>query len=302
MPLPRLLAVSCFAACVSVPPNEGEVSQDVVVPNGVSLNGVSLNGVSLNGVTLNGVSLNGVSLDGIGLAGVTTQALSGTSLPLAGTSVVGSTWTATLSNGATLPLRIDSATAGAASNADVWMYGVSYEVGSTWSPLCGVDPANVPILADTLPGVWNTQSGVSGGGAHIASTTQFTFACRAKTIAKCVELGYKPWTGYAAQLQACIRLLRADICGDGTPHTVDGQTLDIYDNVGIQADTEAWDPEAEWNTQGATCVTKKGETRFDYLGLAVPSCVSALEASSCGLRFHTGSLLIDELPETVEIK
>jgi ADYC domain/Pentapeptide repeats (8 copies) len=305
MDVPRLLfaATVCVGGCVTSVGDgaDGEISQDVVVPNGVSLNGVSLNGVSLNGVSLSGVSLNGVSLHGVSAGGTAiTIAASATVQPLTGTTSVGSKWTAALSNGASLPLRIDSAIAGTGTNSDVWMYGVSYQTGSTWTPLCGLDTTNAPILADTVPGVWNTQAGVVGGGAYSTSTTQFTFACRAKTIAKCVELGYKPWKGYSNLLQSCVRLLRADICGDGTPHTLDGQTLNLYDALGIQTDTEAWVPEAEWNTLGATCMAKKGEQRFQYLNLPVPQCASLKETSDCGTQFHLGSLLIDELPLTVQ--
>ena len=303
MDVPRLLlAALLVGGCVADVGDEGEVSQEVIVPNGVSLNGVSLNGVSLNGVSLNGVSLNGVNLNGVSLTGVAIKLVTSlTSQPLTGTSNVGSKWTGTLSNGASLPMRIDSAVAGTGTNSDVWMYGVSYQVGTTWSPLCGLDPVtNAPVLAVTVPGVWNTQAGVIGGGAWSLSLTQFTFACRAKTIGKCVELGYKPWSGYSNQLQACVRLLRADICGDGTPHTVDGQTLNLYDSLGIQTDTQAWVPEAEWNTAGATCMAKKGEQRFQYLNLPVPQCAFLKETNDCGTQFHLGSLLIDELPLTVQ--
>ena len=31
---------------------------------------------------------------------------------------------------------------------------------------------------------------------------------------------------------ACIRLLRADYCGDGRPFTRDGTLVDIYDHLG----------------------------------------------------------------------
>ncbi len=293
-----VLAVVLAGGCATDELDLDDVSQDVVAPNGISLNGISLNGISLNGISLNGISLNGVSLSGVNLSGVGITALSGTKQPLTGTGVVGSKWTATLSNGLALPLRIDSAVADTGANSDVWMYAVSYQVGTTWTPLCGLDANKAPIRALTVPGTWNTQAGVVGGGAYIASTTQFTFACAAKTIAKCVDLGYKPWSGYSTQLQSCVRLLRSDICGDGTPHTVDGQTLNIYDNLGIQKDTEVWFPEGEWNANGATCITKLFETRFANLGLAVPSCALAKETVNCGIIFHSGSVLIDELPQS----
>jgi hypothetical protein len=270
----------------------GDTEQATTTSNGVSLNGVSLNGVSLNGVSLNGVSLNGVSLNGVSLNGVTLHAVTSGGPPLSGTTPVGSTWIGALSNGASLQLRIDSAQRGSGSNADLWFYGVSYRTSAGWSALCGAD------LALPVAGVW------SASGAYAASTTQFTFACRNKTVAKCVELGYKPHKGYANQLASCTRLLRGDYCGNGTPYTVDGTKLNLYDNVGIQKDTQGllslsdgllWTKEAEWGPNGARCVTNIVTTRFLERRLTLPTCVLSLVSLSCG-SFRPGTYLIDELP------
>ena len=278
-----------------------EATQEVVSANGISLNGISLNGISLNGTSLSGTSLNGVSVSGMRADGTSVSAASGTAQPLSGASFVGTKWRGMLSNGTTLPLRIESAIQGTGTSADVWMYGVAYQTSTTWSPLCGVDAANHPVLAVSVPGLWNTQQGVSGGGAYSTSTSHFTIACQAKTIAKCVELGYKPWTGYTSQLTSCVRLLRADYCGDGTPYTVDGQTLNLYDNVGVQADTEAWAVEGEWTPSGARCVTSVSGTRGYKTGSfanGTPSCFSNVlfVTPTCGLTFVNGAVLIDELP------
>jgi ADYC domain-containing protein/pentapeptide repeat protein len=281
--LGRLLLTSLVTGCaVDAPDEVGETTQSIDVANGVSLNGVSLNGVSLNGVSLNGVSLNGVSLDGASLDGV---------------ALSGSTWTGTLSNGAALPLRIDGVTTGTGTNADVAMYTVSYQNDSGWSPLCGVDAVGAPVQALAVPGEWNTQQGVPGGGAY--SPDNFTFACRFKTIAKCVEMGYKPWSGYSIELQSCVRLLRADYCGDGTPNTQNGTTLDLYDADNLQIDTETWIPEAEWTPAGARCISAKALTRYSTYNLPKPWCIQDKvlpTTTSCGTTFANGAVLIDELP------
>jgi hypothetical protein len=275
-------ALLCFAACAT-DDTLGDIEQEGASLNGVSMNGISLNGVSMNGVSMNGVSMNGVSMDGVSLSGATLKATTLTT-PLTGTAPVGSTWTATLSNNTTLKLRIDKAQQGTGANSDLWFYGVSYQTNLGWTSLCGAD------LALPVAGVW------SATAAYTASTTQFTFACRGKTVAKCVELGYKPYKGYANQLASCTRLLRGDYCGTGVPYTVDGTTLNLYDNVGVQTDTQLlWIKEGEWGPNGARCVTNVVTTRFLERKLTIPPCVLALVSLTCG-SFRTGTYVIDELP------
>jgi hypothetical protein len=271
----------------------GHNVQEIDSPNGTSLNGTSLNGTSLNGTSLNGTTLTGVAVSGLTSAGVTVKAASGTALPLSGASLVGSTWTGTAQATTGLPvslkLRIDSALQGTGTNADLWFYGVSYQTSSTWTPLCGLDTTGKPIQAVSVAGTWSTFN-----ATYAPSTTQYTWACRTKTIAKCVELGYKTWKGYANQLAACVRLLRADYCGSGISHTVDGTLLNLYDNVGVQSDTEGWKVEAEWMPTGARCINSNNAARYEKTTTGDPLCLKSLESTTCGTFAH-GALLIDEL-------
>jgi len=275
----------------------GETSQNSTSANGVSLNGVSLNGVSLNGVSLNGVSLNGVSLNGTSLSGVTIKAGSTSGPPLSGASLVGSKWNGTAYDGTPVQLRIDSAQSGSAPNTDLWFYGMSYQTTTGWQPLCGLDALNQPILAVSVAGVWGTSG--PDKAHYAASTTQFTLACRGKTIGKCVELGYKTYKGYTNQLTSCVRLLRGDYCGFGDAYTTDGNVINVYDNVGVQADTEAWAPEAEWTPDGARCVNKNNDARYQLVLSKSPFCVKKAETTTCGTTFANGAVLIDELSPTV---
>jgi hypothetical protein len=58
---------------------------------------------------------------------------------------------------------------------------------------------------------------------------------------------------------ACIRMIRADYCGDQAAHTVDGTLIDIYDDIRVQdSDTSITDMrfEAGWGPQGAVCVAR----------------------------------------------
>lgn len=285
-------------ACVSPSDTElGETSQNGVSFNGVSLNGVSLNGVSLNGVSLNGVSLNGVSLNGTSLTGVALKAGVTSGPPLSGSGLVGSTWTGTATGGASVKLRVDSAQPGTAPNADLWFYGLSYQSTTGWQPLCGLDATNQPILAVSVAGVW-TQT-AADSAYYAASTTQFTLACRGKTIGKCVELGYKTYKGYTNQLTSCVRLLRGDFCGTGDAYTTNGNELNLYDNVGVQTDTQVWALEAEWTPSGARCVNSNNDARYQLVLSNDPKCLKRSELPTCGTSFANGAVLIDELSPTV---
>ncbi|MEJ7730607.1 MAG: ADYC domain-containing protein [Polyangiaceae bacterium] len=279
---------------------EAVVSANGTSLNGTSLNGTSLNGTSLNGQSLNGTSLNGTSLNGTSLNGVTLNAtnFSGTLNGQPVSNWVGAKFTATLSGGSTVAVRIDSKTTLAAPNTDVSAYGVSYQTSTGWAPLCGVSTT----LAIPINGTFNNGSGVVGGGSFTPSTTAFTFACRATAIAKCVELGYKPWKTVGGTLLqnhmvACTRLLRADFCGDGKSWTVDGTQINLYDDKGIQTDTVAWLIEAEWNQNGAIRVNTSKETRWSLNAGKPPACYTAkVDKTNTGklTNFATGTLLMNE--------
>jgi hypothetical protein len=293
-----LFALTLCSACAAEPslaPETSTADQNMISLNGVSLSGTTLTGNSASGTALTGHTITGVNLaGGTGASGPMAANHSATTAPWSGAQLVGSTWTATTTTKTTVKLHIDAATAGTGSNSDLWFYTVSYQTASGWSPLCGLDTSNQPIQALAVAGVWGPQG--SDAAAYTASPNQFTIACRAKTIAKCVELGYKPTKGYTTQLQACVRLLRADYCGNGTPNTVDGTTLNLYDNVGVQLDTEKkWLPEAEWGPNGAICVNSSNPARYQLLSPTAPACAQPLMTPTCGASFSTG-LLIDELP------
>ena len=253
------------------------VSLNGVSLNGVSLNGVSLNGVSLNGVSLNGVSLNGVSLNGVSLNGVSLNGVSLNGVSLNGVSLNGATMTATLSDGSPLELRIDDATW---ESDERISYAVSANVDGGWQPLCGTEADGSAKRAIVEAGDWNTTT-----GAWSNDGTKFTFACRGSSIAKCHDMGYVQWNGYSDHHHACVRMLRADYCGDGVSHTVDGTPVNLYDNVGVQADTESWSLDGEWNADGSLCFNH-------YRGGSMPSC-SSKYSTSCG-SFANGALIINE--------
>jgi hypothetical protein len=173
----------------------------------------------------------------------------------------------------------------------VWSYGITYQADGTWKPLCG----STTIRALKVMGTW------ASNGTHSASSTNFTFACRGASIAKCFEMGYKT-TATTNQLLSCVRLLRGDYCGTGVAYTVNGNQVNIYDALGIQKDTQTtWMPEAEWAPTGAKCISADRKTRFQATGV-IPTCVSSNAlptGSGCGSTgFKTGMFLISELPSS----
>lgn len=89
---------------------------------------------------------------------------------------------------------------------------------------------------------------------------------------------------------ACVRMVRADYCGDGTSWTTDGQTINLYDNLGINTDDADWTIDATWSPDGALCVNRIR----DYQP-GSPACVVELFDAECG-GFGGGALLVSETP------
>ncbi|MDC3984299.1 ADYC domain-containing protein [Polyangium jinanense] len=252
---------------------EGEVItsvQALSTTNGLALNGLALNGLALNGISLNGISLNGLALNGVSIEGTTFVGKKASGKPMKPEEFVGATFTGTLSNGQTITLRIEDRVA--STRPDVFLYEVAYLSSPSqgaWKSLCGETSSGTLRRAIPLAGTWDYSERKPTSGMHLASETTFTFACRPYAIAKCVELGYKPWGGVKECVapgickeipgvllhQACTRMLRADYCGDGVPHTQDGTIVDVWDDFGIQASVVTdFAFEAEWTPMGARCI------------------------------------------------
>jgi len=68
--------------------------------------------------------------------------------------------------------------------------------------------------------------------------------------------------------------------------TITGTLINLYDDAGVQVDTESWPVDAEWGPDGALCVNH-------VRGGSLPSCFSEKQSASCG-SFENGALLIDE--------
>jgi hypothetical protein len=108
-------------------------------------------------------------------------------------------------------------------------------------------------------------------------------------------MGYKFWktsedgTPLWDVYQACTRMLRADYCGDGRPHTRDGTLVNVYDTLGIQSPQAQSELtfEAAWTAGGAVCVRKVRIPEVTTLDALVESCPARL-------RGHVGTVCSEQ--------
>ncbi|MCP4678157.1 MAG: hypothetical protein GY854_22110 [Deltaproteobacteria bacterium] len=285
---------------------------------GRELNGTDFNGKILDGRYITKVSLKDVKKDGDDLFSVRLKGTRFKGVHWHGKKVKNKHFTntrflATLDDGSTLELWIDAVESRKErEDKDIVRYSVSYEtieLGRT--PMCGVDEYGYPIQAIPLEGRWDYSEGTETGGMKIDDADAFTFACEGYVLAKCVHVGYKPWktakvcegkkkgkkscrtVDLAEYHQACTRMLRADYCGDGTPHTEDGIYVNVYDALGIRIDGDEWFMEAEWDVDGAICMSRE---RIDQMA---PECAPYLQDDTCGdiSHFEDGALIITEIED-----
>lgn len=124
-----------------------------------------------------------------------------------------------------------------------------------WRNLCEPDPEGRQ-LGFPLAGAFTHD------GEHVALAGRFLITCTGGAEGKCVRFGYKPWrrgpdgASLGDYYQTCVRLVRADYCGDGIGHTRNGTPIDLFDRIGIQHDEIApgMTFEAAWGPGGAVCV------------------------------------------------
>lgn len=276
------------------------------LPNGSSLQGTQLQGTQLNcpdehgpilGFELSQINVDGVSLSNVGLNGTELSGTDANGHQLGAVDFTGAHLVGLLSDGITIKVRIDAVELNPIDE-EIFLYAVSgfSSQNGRWQPLCGNDTAGQPIKATALAGRWNYEPGVPGVGSHIADHSLFTFACEHSALEKCVNWGYKPWKSdaLASLHQACIRMVRADYCGDGTAYTVNGTPIDFYDYLRIQVDDAPldWMIDAEWTPDGASCIANVRHPD------QVPSCYSSLYDAQCGDVSHFGAnraLLINKI-------
>jgi hypothetical protein len=283
-------------------------NEELVMANGSNINGSNINGSNINGSNINGSNINGENLGSIlvsvSLRKVRLRHFILDSVELRGSALVGfraaraygpqemigAVFTGTLGDGSTVKLELQGASLEGGS--DIWRYAFSYrDGGEEWQPVCPGRATAVPVL-----GRWDYRRGVSGGGAKIADRDAFTLGCRGAAVDKCITAGYRPWAhrnGVSLEPfhQACVRMMRADFCGDGRSWTTNGRPINLYDGIGVQEDTEGWMVEAEWDADGARCVSPVNRSHLREVCGRAPD-------PACGnrARFQGGTLIVSETP------
>ncbi|MBD1821197.1 hypothetical protein H6F51_01510 [Cyanobacteria bacterium FACHB-DQ100] len=138
---------------------------------------------------------------------------------------------------------------------ETYLYTVFYQTkNQAWQNYCRATD-HFAAKAIALRGTWDRS------GTYQGNENRITFSCLSGALAKCVRLGYRPWQTIKGQSlkeyhQACVRMIRADYCGDGTTHTQDGTRIDIYDRLGIQKrnGVPGMSFEAAWGIDGARSI------------------------------------------------
>ena len=162
--------------------------------------------------------------------------------------------------------------------------GVQDAASARWDKLCAADPYG-RTTAIAVPGFWGEDGGFVRGVAGA-----FSFACTAGAQGKCVRFGYLPWAraprgeSLAPYHQACVRMVRADYCGDGTSHTVAGVSIEMFDLAGVHTRR---DPgygvfEALWGPEGAVCLARSRRPEFPLADI-LDACprLAALPVEAC---------------------
>lgn len=160
------------------------------------------------------------------------------------------------------------------SEKETYLYSVSVEESvaepesarqERWTHFCEPDAENVS-KAMPIAGYWDET------GRFVESTSKLTLACTNGVIGKCIRWGYKPWKSVALKRLhlACVRMARADYCGNGVGHTKDGTLIDLFDTIGIQdREQGTMELEAGWSPEGATFLNRP---RWQPLASIIEEC------------------------------
>ena len=220
---------------------------------------------------------------------------------LEGTKLIGAVLIATYAD-QTVRARIAGITADDRDpSGEVLLYDLrTVAADGSETSLCSPDPdgrqLGFPLAIESRP------DGIRNSG----DPARFELVCTSGAEGKCVRFGYAPWRNapdgrpMLDWYNACVRMVRADYCGDGRGFTRNGTLIDIYDRINVQrpeANT-LLKFEAAWGPGGAVCVahTRIPElTDLDGLERTCPKLKGHLGPMVCS-DDATGALLLNRSP------
>jgi hypothetical protein len=199
---------------------------------------------------------------------------------LVGSDLIGAVLMVGDATGDQLPVRIEAVRPDPrdpSGETTLYTFAVEDPLTGAWHNPCTPD-ADGLTMGFPLSGIWTST------GEHLPSEDAFSLTCTSGASAKCVRMGYKPWktakdgTPLWDYHQACVRMVRADYCGNGAGHTREGLQIDVYDRLDIQTADPAptMSFEAAWGPDGAVCVHKVRVPEAASLDALVHACPQRL--------------------------
>jgi hypothetical protein len=169
----------------------------------------------------------------------------------------------------------------------LYQFSVQDPVSGTWKNLCEPDQSG-RALGFPLTGYWDQK------GVYHSTKDSYHITCTSSTIGKCALWGYAD-PSLNKHLQACVRMVRADYCGDGTSYTKEGIEISIQDNLNIK--TSQQNPkltfEATWNENGAVCLEKTRIPEIISLEGIQKKCPNNIEINkNCEKDFQQNKALL----------
>ena len=251
------------------------VQQPVMQLQGTALQGIVLQGMQTQDMILQGFQFSGATLGSAALVNFRLEngelMAEQNGVTLRGTGLVNAHLLAQFQNksvhppaSAVVEYRItgivpEDAIHDPTQTGATFLYTLEENVDGTgsWQPACPVD-SDGRRAAIAVADLWDEM------GNRNSSAPLFTLGCTTGAVAKCYRWGYRPWvTGYGnLQIthETCTRLARADYCGDGVSHTLDGTLINVWDNLAPPGPIQAQGTtppgmtfEAAWDQNGALC-------------------------------------------------
>jgi hypothetical protein len=178
-----------------------------------------------------------------------------------------------LRNGSRSPfeLRFDAVEAGPFEDVELYDVAIRSQAGAAWKPLCRPGP-------DGRARVMAIETATSSDRSDADLLASLSLTCTAGAKGKCIMRGYRPWAANATGVplapyfEACVRMMRADYCGDGRSFTREGIRIESWDNLGLRTSAQSLPFESAWDSKGAVCIARARVPSIAPLATIVGRC------------------------------